>query len=203
MVYESLLATRLTTMTEAPRLTLGRAALVGLIDRYLRGLLDPFVSLLEVQKLMYFLQEAGQELKLPYQKGPYGPYAPDLRHVMKRLEGHLIAGYADGDDPTKPLTLVDGAREDAQAFLADSGESAARFGRVTQLVDGFETPYGMELLATVHYAATRLGATTPDEAIGLVHGWDERKRQFTPTQIRLAWKVLTEQGWLTDRPALA
>lgn len=42
----------------APSMTPGRAALIGLMHRYLEGLLDPFVSLLEVHKLMYFLQEA-------------------------------------------------------------------------------------------------------------------------------------------------
>jgi len=41
-------------------MTAGRAALVELMHRYLAGLLDPFVTLLEVHKLMYFLQEAGE-----------------------------------------------------------------------------------------------------------------------------------------------
>ena len=56
-----------------PRMTPGRAALVGLMDRYLTGLLDPFVTLLEVHKLMYFMQAAGEPLRLNFQKGPYGP----------------------------------------------------------------------------------------------------------------------------------
>ena len=47
-------ATELTRSTEVPRMTPGRAALVGLMHRYLSGLLDPFISLLEVHKLMYF-----------------------------------------------------------------------------------------------------------------------------------------------------
>jgi len=47
-----------------PNMTPGRASLVGLMDRYLRGLLDPFVTLLEVHKLMYFMQEAGEPLRL-------------------------------------------------------------------------------------------------------------------------------------------
>lgn len=188
-----------TNVTAAPRMTPGRAALVSLMDRYLAGLLDPFVSLLEVQKLMYFLQEAGQELKLTYTKGTYGPYAPDLRHVLRRLEGHLIAGYADGgDDPTKPLDLIPGAREDAAKYLANSPEATARFERVTRLVDGFETPYGMELLSTVHFAATHLSAATSGEALAVVHEWSDRERQFTPAQVDLAWRVLTEYGWLED-----
>jgi hypothetical protein len=41
------------------------------INRYLSGLLDPFVTLLEVHKLMYFKQEAGQPLNLKYQKALY------------------------------------------------------------------------------------------------------------------------------------
>ena len=72
-------------------MTAGRAALVELMYRYLGGLLDPFVSLLEVHKLMYFLQEAGEPLQLRYVKGPYGPYAEKLRHQLKSVEGHLVS----------------------------------------------------------------------------------------------------------------
>ena len=70
----------------------------ALIHRYLGGLLDPFVTLLEVHKLMYFMQVAGEPLRLKYVKHHYGPYAENLRHVLKAVEGHLIAGYADGGD---------------------------------------------------------------------------------------------------------
>jgi O-acetyl-ADP-ribose deacetylase (regulator of RNase III) len=79
---------------EVPKMTAGRAALVELMQRYLGGLLDPFVTLLEVHKLMYFMQEAGEPLRLQYVKHHYGPYAENLRHVLKAVEGHLIAGYA-------------------------------------------------------------------------------------------------------------
>lgn len=54
-------------------MTPGIAALIGLTQHYLIGFLDPFVSLLEIQKLMYFLQEAGKPLKLRYMKAPSGP----------------------------------------------------------------------------------------------------------------------------------
>ncbi len=66
----------------APKMTPGRAALVLLLHRYLGGLMDPFVTLLEVQKLLYFMQDAGQPLRLSYTKAPYGPYAVNLRHVL-------------------------------------------------------------------------------------------------------------------------
>ena len=97
---------------EVPKMTAGRAALVELIRRYLGGLLDPFVTLLEVHKLMYFMQVAGEPLKLKYTKGLYGPYAENLRHVLNAIEGHFVSGYADGgDEPDKQLKLVPGDRK--------------------------------------------------------------------------------------------
>ena len=104
---------------EIPKMTPGRAALVGLMSRYLKGLLDPFVTLLEIQKLMYFLQESGEPLRLKYEQAIYGPYAKNLSHVLNAVEGHLISGYADGgDDPNKPLELVPGAYEESNLQLA-------------------------------------------------------------------------------------
>jgi len=63
------------------------------MHRYLGGLMDPFVTLLEVHKLMYFMQEAGEKLRLQYAKAPYGPYAENLRHVLNAVEGHLVSGW--------------------------------------------------------------------------------------------------------------
>ena len=115
---------------EVPNMTAGRAALVALMYRYLGGLMDPFVSLLEVHKLMYFMQEAGEPLKLKYEKFNYGPYAKNLSHVLKAIEGHLVSGYADGgDNPEKALELVPGAVEDAEIFLNDKQETVSRLDR--------------------------------------------------------------------------
>src|SRR5690606_32462890 len=97
-IYEPVAAPVATKSREVPSMTAGRAALVVLIDRYLSGLLDPLVTLLEVHKLMYFMQIAGENLKLDYEKAPYGPYAINLRHVLQRIEGHLLTGYFDGGD---------------------------------------------------------------------------------------------------------
>ena len=49
-------------------MTLGRAALVALMERYIRVLLDPYITLLEIHKLMYFMQEAGEPLKIKFVK---------------------------------------------------------------------------------------------------------------------------------------
>lgn len=189
-----------TSSRPVPKMTEGRAALVGLMQRYLAGLMDPFISLLEVHKLLYFMQAAGEPLKLRYVKAPYGPYAENLRHVLLSIEGHLISGYADGvDAPDKQLELVPGAVADADRFLAGHPNTQRRFERVADLVKGFETPFGLELLSTVHWVATREGATTPDKAVTATLEWNERKRRFSPQQIALALEILHEKGWLPHK----
>lgn len=182
--------------TKVPNLTENRAALVGLMNRYLGGLMDPSVSLLEVHKLMYFLQVAGQPLKLKYVPGLYGPYAENLRHVLRDIEGHLVTGYADGGDaPGKQLSLVPGAIEEADAVLANHPDTSARFDRVGKLVDGFETSYGLELLSTVHWVMKDGGPLDHPALVARTYAWGEHKHQFTPAQIKLAAERLTEQGW--------
>ena len=176
-----------------PGMTAGRAALVELMRRYLEGLLDPNISLLEVHKLMYFMQEFGEPLRLRFKKAPYGPYAENLRHVLNKIEGHYIAGYADGGDaPDKLLEIVPGAAQEAERFLASHPESHERFERVSKLVSGFESPFGLELLATTHWVMTYEAADTPDAITEKVYQWNTGKHKFTPRQIRIASEVLAE-----------
>jgi O-acetyl-ADP-ribose deacetylase (regulator of RNase III) len=197
IVYEPNDAPAVTKSRDAPAMTEGRAALVVLMHRYLGGLMDPFVTLLEVHKLMYFMQEAGQPLRLRYGKGPFGPYAENLRHVLNAVEGHFVSGYADGGDaPGKTLEVVPGAVAEAEARLGELPETVARFNRVADLVEGFETPFGLELLATVHWVANREGAKDAGQAMEKVYDWNERKKRFAPRQIELAFDTLRSKGWL-------
>lgn len=190
-------ADRMVRNRQVPEMTPGRAALVGLMHRYLGGLLDPFVTLLEVHKLMYFMQSAGEPLRLQYHKAPYGPYAENLRHVLRAVEGHLVSGYADGGDaPDKQLELVPGAIRDASAFLAHNTETQARFDRVAELVEGFESPFGLELLSTVHWIVQNEAAATVHEVVAQTYAWSARKKCFSPRQIALAVDVLSQKGWI-------
>lgn len=181
----------------APELTPGRATLIGLIERYLSALMDPSVSLLEVHKLMYFMQEAGEDLRLRYVKAPFGPYADNLRHVLARIEGHFVSGYADGGDaPDKQLAIVPGATHDASVFLDDHPRTRERFERVATLVSGFETPFGMELLASVHWLAAHEGVGSSQEAASALHAWSPTKSKFSSNHVEVAWQALVINGWL-------
>lgn len=198
-------ADRMVHNRDVPKMTPGRAALVGLIHRYLGGLLDPFVTLLEIHKLMYFMQIAGEPLRLQYQKGHYGPYAENLRQVLRKIEGHLISGYADGGDaPDKQIELVPGAVQDASAFLEHHPETRARFDKVAELVEGFESPFGLELLATVHWLIQHESAATVHEVVARTYAWSDRKKCFSPRQIALAVDVLFHKNWIdtTKKPGI-
>jgi O-acetyl-ADP-ribose deacetylase (regulator of RNase III) len=187
--------------TAIPAMTPGRAVLVELMSRYLAAVMDPFVTLLEIHKLMYFMQEAGEELQLKYVKAPYGPYATNLRHVLSQVEGHFISGYGDAeDDPGRAIELLPEALEPAYSTVQSHPQTKNRFERVAELISGFETPFGMELLSTVHWVCTREGATSIEETIHRTYSWSHRKQAFDPQQISLAREVLASQGWLASGP---
>jgi O-acetyl-ADP-ribose deacetylase (regulator of RNase III) len=186
---------------DIPKMTPGRAVLVGLFEKYLAGLMDPAISLLEIHKLMYFAQEAGEPLRLKYVKAPYGPYAENLRHVLAAIEGYMISGYGDGGDaPEKPLELVPGAPDEARTFLKDHPATLERFERVSKLVEGFETSFGMELLATVHWVMAHEGARG-GAVVDAIHAWNLRKQMFTDEQILLAARRLGDEGWVSGAEA--
>ena len=183
--------------TNPPKMTRGRACVISLMDRYRLGSLDPFVTLLEIHKLLYFMQHAGENLRLDFKKATFGPYAQNLRHVLRRMDGHHIMGYRDGGDmPGKQLELVPGAVEDSAGFLGRYFKTKERLVRVSELVDGFESSFGLELLSTVHWVAAEDTARTDDEIIVHAYAWGPHKRQFSERQMRLALKVLRDKGWI-------
>ncbi|MCI5210966.1 MAG: Appr-1-p processing protein, partial [Candidatus Electrothrix sp. ATG2] len=128
-------------------------------------------------------------------------YAENLRHVLHAIEGHLLTGYADGGDiPDRQLKLLPGAVKDASDFLKDYPDTRARFDRVANLVEGFESPFGMELLSTVHWVIHKDSVHSVDEAVRRVHAWNNRKMQFSPRQVGLVVDVLSDKGWADNMP---
>lgn len=183
--------------TSRPTMTAARALFIKLMDQY--AALDYRQTLLEIQKLAYFLQESGEPLRLRYEKGLYGPYAHNLNKVLERLEGHYIRGLGDSQKPDAEIELMPHAVEEAAAFLEQHHESQERLDRVSDLIAGFETPYGMELLSSVHWVAVHDEPAAPDEGIAAkaVQNWNERKRSmFQPHHVHVAWERLKQQHWL-------
>ena len=183
--------------TTRPRMTAGRAAILKVLDTY--RALGYGLSKIEVQKLAYFLQEAGEALNLRFVKHAYGPYSDTLRHVLNRMEGHFIRGLGDGVVEAEIEPTPD-ALQEAAVFAATHGldEIDARVDRVGELIEGFQSPYGMELLATVHWVARHEDARTPADARTAIGRWNARKQTLmSPAHVAVAWQRLEQGGWLS------
>lgn len=72
-------------------------------------------------------------------------------------------------------------------------DARARLARVTDLIEGFESPFGLELLSTVHWLLNHEGVRRVDKVVAATHAWNSRKQQFTPRQIDIALHVLVEK----------
>jgi len=183
--------------TKRPRMTLGRAALILLLKQYRES--DLFrLSALEVQKLAYFLQESGETLRLKYVRARYGPYAENLNHVLIAMEGHYTTGL--GDRSREPhIGILEGADIAAAQFLEAHPATLENLRKVSQLVQDWETPYGLELLATVHWSLAHAGLSLSDRPsiYEFVASWTTRKAQlFKPRQIDRAIDHLVEIGFV-------
>jgi O-acetyl-ADP-ribose deacetylase (regulator of RNase III) len=188
--------------TTRPRMTAGRAAILRVLDTY--RALEYGLSRIEVQKLAYFLQEAGEDLNLSFVKHEYGPYSEKLRHALNRMEGHFIRGLGDSVVEAE-IEPVEEALREADEFITANGHAAlaGHVQRVSSLIDGFQSPYGMELLASVHWVATREpGVRTLEQAVAAVHAWNERKANIMqPAHVCAAWDRLAAQHWLPREAA--
>jgi hypothetical protein len=73
--------------------------------------------------------------------------------------------------------LVVGVSKTANEFLRQHEQTRGRFERVSRLLEGIESPAGLELLATVHWVKEH--AVTTEKIIQAVHRRNQRKLHFT------------------------
>ncbi len=188
--------------TKRPHMTPSRAAVLQLLKQYC--VLGYELTLLEIQKLLYFLQESGEPLKLRFEKHTYGPYADNLRHVLSQFEGHFTIGFGEGrNKPETPIRILPEALEEAEAYLKDNyseiDDFNMRLNRVKKLIVGFESPYGMELLSTIHWLVKH-DAISPDdqkEMLEKIHAWNQRKKEIIKQKhIQVAIQRLKQENWI-------
>jgi hypothetical protein len=157
------------------KLTPARALIAELVRRY--SILDLGCTNLEIHKLSWFLQRsivaAGMRnpLRLQFAAEKYGPYADQLRHLLNALDGSYLHSEKRLSDagPFDPIEFVDAKRAAVAEYLRS--DEARPYEPVleatTRLIDGFESPLGMELLATVDWLMSREDAEPNVEAIRL------------------------------------
>jgi hypothetical protein len=143
-------------------LTPARALVAELIRRY--AILGIECTNLEVQKLAWFLQRMiirrglTNPLDLRFQAERYGPYADNLRHLLNGLDGSYLRCEKRLSDagPLDPIAFNDEKTNAVKDYLSAGPARAFRSALedTTAVIDGFESPLGMELLATVDWLLT-------------------------------------------------
>jgi O-acetyl-ADP-ribose deacetylase (regulator of RNase III) len=180
-----------------PLMTVGRAALVRLMALYTNSINDNHVTLPELHMLLFLLQEAGETLRLEFNKGSASPYARNLRRVLNALDGYYISGYIGGPDrPSKELQIIPSIEESVADFLEKYPATVGRIEKVLQLCDDFPPHSGLELLTTTLWIVTREQCYTLEDVIRRTYGWNRQKRQFSSEQISSAANRLAESGWI-------
>jgi len=144
------------------KLTPARALIAELIRRY--WIMGIECSMLEIQKLAWFLEreilDSGLEnpLDLQFVADRYGPYADRLRHLLNSLDGSYLHSEVRIPDakPTDVIVFNDSKKEHVAAYLrTEAKHYLGALERTSARVDGFESPLGLELLATVDWLLTR------------------------------------------------
>lgn len=164
------------------KLTPARALIADLVRRY--WVLGIECSLLEVQKLAYFLDrcirsmELQDPLGLRFMANRYGPYADSLRHLLNALDGSYLHCHRRINDasPTETIWFDEGMRERVSAYLgSECRQYLPALEKTCEMIDGFESPLGMELLATVDWLLEHERCQPVVSAVreGLAH-WPDR-----------------------------
>ncbi len=195
-------------------LTPARALIAELVRRY--SILGIECALIEVQKLAWFLQRSigalhlEDPLRLQFAANRYGPYDDSLRHLLNNLDGsylHSERRIADAK-PFERVWFEDSKREQVALFLSspEASQYVPALERAAAIIDGFESPLGMELLATVDWLLCREGAEPTLEGVKAgLRNWPggsdagrRKQRLFDDRMLALALRRLTEELPLSE-----
>lgn len=148
------------------KLTPARALIAEMVRRY--WVLGIECTILEVQKLAWFLERAISKLNLDdpldlrFQADRYGPYAHRLTHLLDSLDGSYLRcdkRIADAS-PFDTIWFDESRRETVELFLRTTDAKAylPALDSANEVIDGFQSPLGLEALATIDWLLLREGA---------------------------------------------
>jgi len=162
------------------------------LERFFDGSFDR----ISLQKIAYFLQVLGVDFKLEFSRHLHGPYSETLKLAYVALEQHgMVNGFLTGDRQTH---VTNSGCAVADEFLGGSSSTASIIiERLSKLVQGYESPYGLELLSSVHWLAHHEGHYPVERIVEEMMSWSEAKRnKFSKDAIRGAYERLKEDGLL-------
>jgi O-acetyl-ADP-ribose deacetylase (regulator of RNase III)/uncharacterized protein YwgA len=176
-------------------MTFERAMLLKSLNE-LEIFFDGSFDRISLQKIAYFLQALGIDFRLKFARNLHGPYSETLKKAFIALEHHgMICGFLEGD---RQAHVTNSGCAVAEEFLGGADQNTDEIvERVSKLVQGYESPYGLELLSSVHWLAHHEEHSPVEKVIAEMKSWNENKRNsFSDDAIRLAYERLQEDKLL-------
>jgi O-acetyl-ADP-ribose deacetylase (regulator of RNase III) len=178
LIYEPGFSDQKMVQKQDVKLTAPRAMLIYLLKEY--QALGYSVNMLVAQKLAYFLQIKGEPLNLDFEKGHYGPYSHKLLHLIKYLNGFYL-WFKEEDN--KPGTIINIDTKNywrvEQYIESELTEvQVKRIQEILQFIYGYESPYGLELLATVDFVKRNTKIQDLEAIKNEIHNWTSRKKKL-------------------------
>ncbi len=189
IIFEPGYSDQVSIQKQELKLTPARAMLIYLLKQY--QVLGYSVNLLVAQKLAYLLQRFGEPLNLEFEKGTYGPYAHRLFHLLKYLNGSFIRFREEENKPGTCITIDNSRYSLVEEYIAKelTDEKKDRLQKVLKAIEGFESPFGLELLATVDFIIQQTRTSDYETIIKNISKWTSRKKEIMkPYHIEVATK---------------
>lgn len=160
------------------KITPARVMLLYLLKQY--KTMGNEINLLVVQKLSYFLQRFGEPLRLRFDKGWYGPYAYNLLPVLERMNGSYLQYTSTSIKPETIIKLKPEKFPNLDFYFEKTltKEQKNRVEKVLKFIDGFESPFGLELLATVDFILQKEKDQSVHDILSNIQNWTKRKKEI-------------------------
>ena len=172
-------------------------------------------SLFVANKLAYFLQRQGAKsfAKIKFTAHNYGPYSPQISHIIYSLNGSYIQGFEQMNATAfEPLTMQYSRINEVSSYVRTLDKTEQDSLKETiRLISGFESTLALEVLASVDFIRHNTPGITLEDTIAAIHNWSERKNKlFKNEYIQIAYdhldtfygksKLSAGNRWSSARP---
>lgn len=151
---------------------------------------------LSLQKIVYFLQELGVPFGLNFSRNRYGPYSEKLKVAFAALEKQgAMKGFSEEEQMSHVTKAGYAAADDFLQINSKDFEAGNTITKLSHLIQGYESPYGLELLSTVHHLHAKENIHSIDAVVSAFHSWSElKKEKFSDSAIKNAYHRLSVDG---------
>lgn len=152
-------------------------------------------SLFVANKLAYFLQRQGAKsfAKIKFTAHHYGPYSPQISHIIYSLNGTYIQGFEQMNATAfEPLTMQYSRINEVSSYVRTLDKTEQDSLKETiRLISGFESTLALEVLASVDFIRHNNPWISLEDTIAAIHNWSERKNKLLKNEyIQIAYDHL-------------